>query len=107
MAQLALKRCRIRRGAPPDGLDGADEEEPGGGAGEGDGGEDHGGPVELAGALKDEAGHRWGEDAGEIADEILEAGPASRRDRARERLGDSPKVGGDDAEKDEAEDESG
>ena len=87
------------------GSDGADEEEPGGGAGEGHGGDDDKGPVEMTSALQDKAGDRWSDNAGEIADEILEAGPAAGSDGAGERLSDGPKVGGGDTKENDAEDE--
>ena len=90
---------------PGDGGDGADEEEPTGGAGEGNGGDNDEGPVEMAGALKDESGERRSHDSGEIADEVLETGPAPGGDGAGESLRDGPEIGRERAKENDPEDE--
>ena len=85
----------------------ADQENPGESAGHGDRRHDDEGPVEVAGAVEDEAGDGWSRDAGEIADEILEAGPAARGLGAGEGLRDGPDVRAAYAEENYAEDDRG
>lgn len=62
-------------GGPGDWLDGADYVDPGEGADDGDDAGDGEGPDEMVGAADEKARERGGQDAGEIANEILEAHP--------------------------------
>ena len=103
-----VKRPLQNGGATPgDGGDGADEEEPAGGAGEGNGGDNDEGPVEMAGALKDESCDGGNNDSGEITNEVLKTSPAAGGDGAGESLGDGPEIGREHAEEDDPEDERG
>src|SRR5215470_6459293 len=95
-----------RSAAPGDRCNWADQEEPGDCAAESDCGDDHEGPIEVAGSLEDETGDGRSHDTSQITDEILESGPATRSDRTGEGLGDGPEIGGDHTEEDDAEDES-
>jgi len=74
-------------------LKGAEEEEPGGSAENGHEAGEQEGVDERAGVLDEEAGDDGCGDAGEIADEILQAGPAAGRAGAGENLRDDPGVG--------------
>ena len=64
------------------------------------GGDDHEGPEEMSGALKNVAGNGGGDNAGKVAGETLKTGPAAGGPRSCKSLGDGPSVRGGDAEKD-------
>ena len=74
-------------------MKGAEEEEPGGSAENGHEAGEQEGVDERAGVLDEEAGDDGCGDAGEIADEILQAGPSAGRAGAGENLRDDPGVG--------------
>ena len=74
-------------------FEGAEKKEPGGGAENGHEAGEEKSVNERAGVLDEEAGDDGGGDAGEIADEILQAGPAAGSARSGENLRDDPGVG--------------
>ena len=74
-------------------FEGAKKEEPGGRAKNGHEAGEEEGVNERAGVLDEEAGDDGSGDAGEIADEILQAGPAAGSARPGENLRDHPGVG--------------
>jgi len=74
-------------------LEGAEEEKPGSGAEDRHETGEEKSVNERAGVLDEEAGDDGSGDAGEIADEVLQAGPAAGRARAGENLRDDPGVG--------------
>ena len=71
----------------------AEKEEPGGGAENGHKAGEQEGVNERARVLDEEAGDDGSGDAGEIANEILQAGPAAGSARPGENLRDDPGVG--------------
>jgi len=74
-------------------FEGAEKEEPGGRAENGHEAGEEEGVNERAGVLDEEAGDHGSGDAGEIANEILQAGPAAGSARPGENLRDYPGVG--------------
>ena len=74
-------------------FEGAKKEEPGGRAKNGHEAGEEEGVNERAGVLDEEAGDDGSGDAGKIADEILQAGPAAGSARPGENLRDHPGVG--------------
>lgn len=74
-------------------MEGAEEEEPRSGAEDGHETSEQEGVNERAGVLDEKAGDDGCGDAGEVADEVLQAGPAAGRARAGENLRDDPGVG--------------
>ena len=69
--------------------------------------QDDEGPVKLSGPIENESGECRGDDTREIADEVLEPGPASGGLGPGERLGDGPDTGVSNAEKTNTEYERG
>jgi len=80
-------------GTERDLFEGAEKEEPGGGAENGHKAGEEEGVNERAGVLDEEAGDDGRVDSGEIAYEILQAGPAAGSARSGENLRDDPGVG--------------
>jgi len=74
-------------------LEGAEEEKPGGGTEDGHETGKQESVNERTGVLDEEAGDDGRGDSSEIADEILQAGPAAGRARSGENLRDDPGVG--------------
>jgi len=74
-------------------LEGAEEEKPGGGTEDRDETGEEKSVNERASVLDEEAGDDGSGDAGEIADEVLQAGPAAGSARAGENLRDDPGIG--------------
>ena len=84
-------------------FDAIDDEDVAGGAEEADGAGHGEGPEEAAGAFDDDADQGWRDHAGDVAAEILQAGPAAGGLRAGEDLRHGPEVGGSEAERGAAE----
>ncbi len=74
-------------------FEGAEEEEPGGGAEDGHESGEEKSVVERAGVLDEETGDNGSGDACEIADEVLQAGPAAGSAGSGENLRNDPGVG--------------
>jgi len=94
------------RGEPfvPDyGLDWSNDEDEGRRAGERDRGHDREGPVEFPRPIEDESCNRRSHDTCEIADEILQTGPAAGGFGSGQRLRDRPDIGRSDTEKNHTE----
>jgi len=86
-------RKRAIYGAKRDLLEGAEEERPGDGTEDGHETGEEKSVNEGAGVLDEEAGDDRSGDSGEIADEVLQAGPAAGGARSGENLRDDPGVG--------------
>ena len=86
-------RKRAAGRAKRDLLEWADEEEPGNRAEDGHEAGEEQSVNEGAGMLDEEAGDDRSGDAGEIADKVLQAGPAARSARTGENLRNDPGVG--------------